>query len=203
MFFFITFVFISFLAQKTRSFSPLFGTNHKLNIVSSPTSILHPIHRRNKSILHGHTFTNIETASASIAGQDPDSPGKINQDVSFHFTTSDMRYICGGVLDGHGKKGHVLNQYLIIHLPQLLQKYLENEIVIIADTDTIPKMLVKTFEEAHYAARIDEAVPAARSGTTCVVTVVDVKTGMLYTSNVGDSTAIFKSTQCQLRRGMP
>jgi serine/threonine protein phosphatase PrpC len=140
--------------------------------------------------LHGHTFTNIETASASIAGQDPDSPGKINQDVSFHFTTSDKRYICGGVLDGHGQKGHVLNQYLIIHLPQLLQKYLENEIVMIADTDIIPKILVKTFEEAHYAARIDEAVPAARSGTTCVVTVVDVKTGMVYTSNVGDSRAI-------------
>jgi len=35
------------------------------------------------------------------------------------------------------------------------------------------------------------SIVASRSGTTCVVTVVDVKTGMVYTSNVGDSRAIF------------
>ena len=123
-----------------------------------------------------------------MVGQDPDSAGKVNQDACFHFTTSGNRFICGGVLDGHGKKGHVLNQFLEVHLAQLLQDYLEKETHITADS--IPNILVKSFEEAHYAARMNEAVPAGRSGTTCVVTIVDVITGLIYTGNVGDSRAI-------------
>jgi len=123
-----------------------------------------------------------------MAGQDPDSPGKVNQDACFHFITSGNRFICGGVLDGHGKKGHVLNHFLEVHLAQLLQDYLEKETHITADS--IPNILVKSFEEAHLAARMNEAVPAARSGTTCVVTVVDVINGLIYTGNVGDSRAI-------------
>jgi serine/threonine protein phosphatase PrpC len=123
-----------------------------------------------------------------MVGQDPDSAGKVNQDACFHFITSGSRFICGGVLDGHGKKGHVLNHFLEVHLAQLLQCYLEKETH--TTPDSIPNILVKSFEEAHYAARMNEAVPAGRSGTTCVVTIIDVINGLIYAGNVGDSRAI-------------
>lgn len=144
-------------------------------------------------------------ASASVAGSDPDSPGKVNQDACFHFATtlcksnkypkSSPFYICGGVLDGHGKKGHVLNQFLGEHLPRILEKKLhkENEDAIsIAGTggDSMENILIETFHQAHNAARKNETVPAARSGTTCVTCVVDALSGVVYTANVGDSRAI-------------
>jgi len=130
-------------------------------------------------------FTAIETASASVVGSDPDSPGKVNQDASFHFQSS--RFICGGVLDGHGKKGHILNEFLVSYIPKALKSRLlcEND-----DAISIENILIETFENAHYAARMDESVPAGRSGTTCVVTVVDTKVGVIYTGIVGDSRAI-------------
>jgi Serine/threonine protein phosphatase len=150
------------------------------------------------------SFT-FQMASASVAGSDPDSPGKVNQDACFHFATtlckankypkSSPFYICGGVLDGHGKKGHVLNQFLGEHLPRILEKKLhkENEDAIsIAGTggDSMENILIDTFHQAHNAARKNETVPAARSGTTCVTCVVDALSGIVYTANVGDSRAI-------------
>ncbi len=160
--------------------------------------------RRRRTCMHG-AISKIETASLSVAGMDPDSPGKVNQDVAFHSdaSSSSTRFVYGGVLDGHGKKGHVLNEFLGSCLPQLLHEKLkayENEIngdeeEEETSTASIDQILIETFEEAHLAARMDESVPAGRSGTTCVVSVVDLQSGMVYTGNVGDSRAILAFTQ--------
>lgn len=135
-------------------------------------------------------ITNIRSASATHAGVDPDSAGKVNQDVSFYFELSDgsnnPQYICGAVLDGHGKKGHVLNDFLQWKLPSLLKSNLISETM----DDGIENVLVRSFEDAHYEARMNETVPAARSGTTCTCTVVDIKSGTIHAANVGDSRAI-------------
>jgi len=140
------------------------------------------------------TISNIESASISVAGMDPDSAGKVNQDAAFHSSNSkSARFLYGGVLDGHGKKGHVLNEFLGSCVPQILHDKLKaygN-----GNQTSIDQILIETFESAHLAARMDESVPAGRSGTTCVVTVVDVESGMVYTGNVGDSRAILAVKQ--------
>ena len=137
------------------------------------------------------TISNIETASVSVAGVDPDSAGKVNQDIAFHSCRElgpDNRFVFGGVLDGHGKKGHVLNAFLGSYIP----KYLQESLDAFASgqggdgPSSIEDILVDTFESAHIAARMDETVPAGRSGTTCVITVVDVECGIVYTGNVGE-----------------
>jgi serine/threonine protein phosphatase PrpC len=170
------------------------------------------------------------TASASVAGSDPDSPGKVNQDACFHFATicksnhkkahhqhqqlqqeRDQKeenlhsslFLCGGVLDGHGKKGHVLNQFLGEHLPRLLEKKIHctfdctnsntdgtTPIPTSKNITSMEDILIDTFDQAHNAARRNETVPAARSGTTCVTCVVDTMAGVIYTANVGDSRAV-------------
>jgi serine/threonine protein phosphatase PrpC len=138
------------------------------------------------------TISNIECASVSMAGMDPDSPGKVNQDAVFHSGSATApktgRFVYGGVLDGHGKKGHVLNDFLGSNIPNILQEKLDAYGD--GNQTSIQEILIETFESAHLAARMDESVPAGRSGTTCVVTVIDTESGMIFTGNVGDSRAI-------------
>lgn len=141
------------------------------------------------------TVSNIESASISVAGMDPDSPGKVNQDATFHSSNcKSAKFVYGGVLDGHGKKGHILNKFLGSCIPRILHDKLEahgND----GNQTSIDQILIETFESAHLAARMDESVPAGRSGTTCVVTVIDVQRGVVYTGNVGDSRAILAVRQ--------
>lgn len=183
------------------------------------------------------------SSSASVAGSDPDNPNKINQDACFHFTVTsrtsvanakslssssnfckqqqdDVLFLCGGVLDGHGKKGHLLNEFLVQYLTKRLEENIVHDLYssdAAADatantpTDTLSTtttsngttnrrtmedILIQTFKEAHDAARMNETVPAARSGTTCVTCVVDLMAGIVYTANVGDSRAILIVEEC-------
>lgn len=107
------------------------------------------------SSLHASiSFENIETSSVSLAGVDPDSAGKVNQDVCFHFRAG--RFVCCGVLDGHGKKGHALNEFLRACMPTMLKSKLE------ADENPVELTLKETFEDSHLAARMDTDVPAGR-----------------------------------------
>lgn len=57
----------------------------------------------------------LDAGSFSIAGSDPDSAGKVNQDACFYSRSY------GGVLDGHEKKGHVLNEFLKFYTPRILE----------------------------------------------------------------------------------
>jgi len=147
-------------------------------IFLSRNRIVNPVSSLHASI----SFDNIETSSLSLAGVDPDSAGKVNQDVCFHFCEG--RFVCCGVLDGHGKKGHILNEFLRACMPTILKSKLK------ADKNPVELTLKETFEDSHLAARMDTDIPAGRSGTTCIVTVLDVESAMLYTGNVGDSSAI-------------
>ena len=60
----------------------------------SSTALQSSITRRHSKIivLHGYKCTHFQTVSASMAGQDPDLPGKVNQDPCFHFMTSGNRF---------------------------------------------------------------------------------------------------------------
>ena len=174
--------------------------------VQVPSLSLHGVVSVPPTSLYAARITNIESVSVSEAGSDPDSPGKVNQDVAFHHGLVGERFLFGGVLDGHGKKGHVLNEFLGSYIPKSLEDHLgqildegvgsgdgNNDSDGTEDIDMhskIEKVLVDTFENAHLAARMDESVPAGRSGTTCVVCIVDTHTAKIYTGNVGDSRAI-------------
>ena len=76
-----------------------------------------------------------EYGAVSFAGTDPDRPTKINQDGSFFIPPAvvhppppqPQKYTITlfGVMDGHGKKGHEVVQFLQQQLPQRLQQYVE------------------------------------------------------------------------------
>jgi serine/threonine protein phosphatase PrpC len=119
-----------------------------------------------------------------LAGFDPDVPSKVNQDAAFSLSLD--KYACCGVLDGHGKKGHLLNAFLCPYIEKSLREKLQSD----PNPSSLSTILQNTFEEAQLAAQLEENVPAARSGSTCVISVLDKTTGMVYTANVGDSRAI-------------
>lgn len=130
------------------------------------------------------TVTSVTTYHKSIVGYDPDVADKVNQDAAFSLALE--RYVFCGVLDGHGKRGHLLNAYLCPFIERTLKEKLVNN----PDPLNLSSLLEETFEEAQQSALIDENVPAGRSGTTCVTSVFDKNTGMIYTANVGDSRCI-------------
>jgi serine/threonine protein phosphatase PrpC len=130
------------------------------------------------------TVISERTFYKSLAGSDPDVPNKVNQDAAFSLSLD--KYICCGVLDGHGKKGHELNAFLCPYIENTLREKLQSD----PNPSTLSNILEHTFEEAQLAAQLADNVPAARSGTTCVITVLDKTTGIVYTANVGDSRAI-------------
>lgn len=130
------------------------------------------------------TVLSERTFHKSLAGFDPDVPSKVNQDAAFSLSLD--KYACCGVLDGHGKKGHLLNAFLCPYIEKSLREKLQSD----PNPSSLSTILQNTFEEAQLAAQLEENVPATRSGSTCVISVLDKSTGMVYTANVGDSRAI-------------
>lgn len=156
------------------------------------------------SLTHAFSFPSTKSIGFyNIPGSDPDRPGKVNQDSHFSFiithssTPSTTKEIFGaGVLDGHGKKGHVVSQFFKDKLPERL--LISSDELLRNDDDDggkiIPEVLVDVFEKSHEDAMQDPSVPAGRSGTTCVTCVVASDDGQniinLHVANVGDSRAI-------------
>ena len=69
----------------------------------------------------------VDIASYSIDGVDPNRPSKVNQDAFFQDTFGEKcRYTCVGVMDGHGLKGHLLTSYLKEQLPLRVQQLVES-----------------------------------------------------------------------------
>lgn len=121
---------------------------------------------------------------ANIPGSDPDRPGKVNQDAFFCFRTDEETVV--GVLDGHGREGHVLTEYLARRLPRRLRRAMEEE----TDDDD---PFAAAFAAAQRDAVENPDVPASRSGTTCVVCAVRRRpdgTARIRASHVGDSRAV-------------
>ena len=58
------------------------------------------------------------------------------------------------------------------------------------DVEGMPKVLMDAFHGAHFDAVLDSAVPASRSGTTCVVCVINKRVQKMYVANVGDSSCV-------------
>jgi len=56
--------------------------------------------------------------------------------------------------------------------------------------DVLKQLLTLTFVMVHLDVCNKEGIPAGRSGTTCVMCVIDTKNNKVYTANVGDSRAI-------------
>ncbi len=143
-------------------------------------------------------FSNIEVASTSFCGSDPDRPSKINQDACFiqQLSSNCPNVFVAGVLDGHGKKGHILNAFLQKRIPEVIRQKLSSYFNDEEGEDGPPSekdvelMLVEAFEQVNEEARLNTEVPAGRSGTTCVVCIFDARYGIIYTANVGDSRAI-------------
>jgi serine/threonine protein phosphatase PrpC len=151
-----------------------------------------------------------ETASIVVAGSDPDRP-KICQDACFvsHF----HQFTCLGVMDGHGKKGHELTQYLKTRLPLRIQTLLqeglrhkdaealdvyEDTLIELAHADAseyIDSSFKSVLRDAFHLVQLDAEresnVPSARSGTTCVVALIDHSANKMHVAQAGDSAAIW------------
>lgn len=145
-------------------------------------------------------------------GSDPERPQKQNQDASFVVSLDDDAFECWGVMDGHGTKGHVVTGFLKEELPSILKEELESRESLHDDKDSLMEFekqletlanatpsntanpihsrLVRTFHRAHLAALQNPNVPAGRSGTTCIVCLLQQPKFTLHVAYVGDSRAI-------------
>lgn len=161
-------------------------------------------------------------------GSDPERPQKQNQDASFVVSLDDDAFECWGVMDGHGTKGHVVTGFLKEELPSILKQELESRESLHDDKDSLMEFekqlgtlanatpsntanpihsrLVRTFHRAHLAALQNPNVPAGRSGTTCIVCLLQQPKFTLHVAYVGDSRAIYgmtRTTLQQLRKKLP
>jgi serine/threonine protein phosphatase PrpC len=158
--------------------------------------------------LHPSVLLHLSISSYSLAGSDPDRPGKVNQDASFHEILKDGRTFFG-VMDGHGLQGHILTRFLGQAFPSILKDCLcdhyvptaelieyQQKLVDLgkdADQEHFSNPLCQAFHIAQVAAMQDPNVPAGRSGTTCIVGVWDSTLHRLDMAHVGDSRAIWFS----------
>jgi serine/threonine protein phosphatase PrpC len=157
-------------------------------------------------------------ATVSRAGADPLRPQKVNQDAVIHTRLlGDEPSLCVGVMDGHGLKGHVVTDYMAQQLPVRLAEQLRTprpqsdwearmqelaHFDVGADIDNtdddtakpqyadIHHALRHAFHQTHTDALEQAGVPAGRSGTTCIVVLVDEAQGVLHVAHVGDSRAL-------------
>lgn len=171
---------------------------------SSQSLVIHrtysPIQSNKSTQLFSSTsnhYNNIQVASTCRGGSDPDRPNKVNQDACFvQENLANIPYLTLlGVMDGHGKQGHLLNSFLSQRLPQIIgdkfksfgdQDYCDDDWTV----NEMGNILIESYEEVNEEARLDPNVPAGRSGTTCVSCIFDSRNGMLHVANVGDSRAI-------------
>ena len=133
-------------------------------------------------------FQNVKIAYTCQGGSDPDRPSKVNQDAYFIRTniTGCPHLTLVGVMDGHGKNGHILNTFLSQRLPEIIEEKIQGR----EDVTSIGDILIDSYEQVNEEARLDVNVPAGRSGTTCVSCIFDSKNGFIHVANVGDSRAI-------------
>ncbi|GAX27997.1 hypothetical protein FisN_16Lu308 [Fistulifera solaris] len=141
---------------------------------------------------------------AVIPGVDSERPSKVCQDAYFvkEITTNDEKLLLVGVLDGHGKDGHIVSQFCAERLPVFVETpkgpppadFLERLYTLgraTRDNDSLhPKhrILIDAFHRVHYDAMQCPTCPAGRSGTTCVVCWIEPDE--VHVAYVGDSRAI-------------
>ena len=134
---------------------------------------------------------------SSVAGTDPDRPAKVNQDRAFCKTEGGI--VVMGVLDGHGREGHLVTDYFQERLPRRILQQLgasaplqedddetflrqleqqKRDIIDLGGADPERDLKCKTetgqalidaFLLAQLDARRADGIPTGRSGTTAVV----------------------------------
>lgn len=140
---------------------------------------------------------------AAIPGVDSDRPSKVYQDSYFvqELKKDPQNHLLLGVLDGHGKHGHIVSKFCAKRLPLLLQtsrgpppsEFLEQlqtfgKATHADSVDPKHQILIDAFHQVHYEAMQNPECPAGRSGTTCVVCWVEPS--QVHVTYVGDSRAI-------------
>lgn len=156
----------------------------------------------------------VSIASRTVGGSDPNRPQKVNQDALFVCDDGlPNGMTCFGVMDGHGVKGHLVTQFLAKQLPRRIAQQLEHAQPVAeweeemrqlanfnvntevqdstqgdASLQGIHNALRHAFHQAHVDAMNEPNVPAGRSGTTCIVCVVDAT--HIHVAYVGDSRAL-------------
>ena len=125
----------------------------------------------------------VVVATYKRAGYNPDRPGKPMQDRCFVQELDDGA-ICFGVLDGHGRKGHDVVDWLQQRLPQAVARCCSSE-----GCGSYSAGLEEAFLGSQQALLEDTSVASRASGTTAVVAVLD-KRRKVTVGNVGDSRAV-------------
>ena len=192
-----------------------------------------------------------EIGCVSLNNSNPNRPKKPYQDGYFVFRVplhpqrdgppapEEEHWVTfAGIMDGHGRKGHLVTKYLQEQIPKRIRQLLAGEMECFdrgaagegegepvrlflyeeqlkwfrgrmrtlgnyrgagdppaagGGDDVLPGVLVNSFLLSHLDACQDAAVPAGRSGTTCIVCAIDEKHRRVYTAHVGDSRAILIS----------
>jgi len=151
----------------------------------------------------------------NIPGEDPDRPNKVNQDAYFHASFQYERSgkpitsTYAGVLDGHGLKGHLVSRFMAHQMPfRIQEQFAMNDSSSNTEdflVSNVPSMIKAAFENAHEDAIQNKTIPAGRSGTTCVMMMLEESDQLekedlnsvsstisqtMYIANVGDSRAV-------------
>ena len=115
------------------------------------------------TIASGVSSTRLPWAAMNRPGSDPDR-AKPNQDAHFQVELDDGEAWLGlGVLDGHGKRGHIVAEYLAEHaLPRTLA----------AQEGPTQEGLVAAFEQAHAEQSAEPKVDGRVSGAACILACV-------------------------------
>jgi serine/threonine protein phosphatase PrpC len=121
--------------------------DRRLPVVLHRTFVISTTAATNCNNIHNYetnnnkNYTPWDYGCASIAGSDPDRSNKVNQDGSFYskatFLQQNYSITVFGVLDGHGRKGHEVVNYLQRQLPIRMQEYLERTLKVHSHHDDV------------------------------------------------------------------
>eukprot|EP00455_Lapot_gusevi_P009038 TRINITY_DN1400_c0_g1_i4.p1 TRINITY_DN1400_c0_g1~~TRINITY_DN1400_c0_g1_i4.p1 ORF type:complete len:413 (+),score=134.09 TRINITY_DN1400_c0_g1_i4:146-1384(+) len=119
------------------------------------------------------------------------NPHKVNQDRALDVVNFGGRAdrALFGVFDGHGVNGHLVSEFLIQHLPDLLQQQLADD----PRSDMDPSAALTNAFRLAAIALFDSGIDISYSGSTACVLLF--QGNQIFTANVGDSRAALATLQ--------
>lgn len=123
--------------------------------------------------------------SHTKTGYIPFNTKKVNQDRICITELSYNNILLYGVFDGHGVNGHLVSQYLVDTLPNILSEQLRQyDVDDTTDHKIVEQCLVKSFELVNQL--LIDSVDCYYSGSTAVISLL-LNNNKLIVANTGDS----------------
>ena len=121
---------------------------------------------------------------------------KINQDNLFKTKFEDLDISFYGICDGHGEEGHLVSEFIKIHLPLIIYKEIKSLYYLIEDNNKNEEQIKAYFSEickqsfdiANKKLISNKNIDSSLSGSTCISLLF--YEDLIISANLGDSRAI-------------